>query len=62
MRFQTLRIITPAMVLPGLEVDGKGASRNSEFAQMQGAEKICEHPQRGLPAYPTSPRRICTIC
>jgi hypothetical protein len=36
-----------------------GAIKNSEFAQMQGAGKICEHPLRGLPAYPTSPRRIC---
>jgi len=45
-----------------------GISKNSEFAQMQGAERIlqrricmickqeifCEHPLRGLPAYPTS--------
>jgi hypothetical protein len=29
---------------------------------MQGAEKICEHPLRGLPAYLTSPRRIWFIC
>jgi len=32
--------------------------KNSEFAQMQGVEKICEHPLRELPAYPASPRRI----
>jgi len=25
---------------------------------MQDVEKICEHPLRGLPAYPTSLRRI----
>ncbi|MDP1636238.1 MAG: hypothetical protein Q8L69_16340, partial [Gallionellaceae bacterium] len=39
-----------------------GISKNSEFAQMQGAKKICEHPLRGLPAYPASPRRIWVIC
>jgi hypothetical protein len=31
-------------------------------SRQQGVEKICEHPLRGLPAYPTSPRRICFIC
>jgi hypothetical protein len=36
----------------------KGVSKNPKFAQMQGAKKICEHPQCGLPAYPTSQRRI----
>jgi len=36
----------------------KDTSKKLEFAQMQGAEKICEHPLRGLPAYPTSQRRI----
>ncbi len=32
----------------------EGASKNADFAQMQGVEKICEHLLRGLPAYPTS--------
>jgi hypothetical protein len=35
-----------------------GASKYSEFAQMRGVKKICEHPLRGLPAYHTSPRSI----
>lgn len=39
-----------------------GTSKNSEFAQMQGAEKICEHTLRVLPAYPTLQRRIWVIC
>ena len=26
--------------------------------RQQGMEEICEHPLRGLPAYPTSQRRI----
>ncbi len=30
-------------------------------SRQQGAEKICEHPLRGLPAYPTSQRRIWGI-
>ena len=45
-----------------MHVEQKGVSRSSEFAQMQGAEKICEHPLCGLPAYPTSLRRIRVIC
>ncbi len=40
----------------------KSIFKNLEFAQMQGAGKICEHPLCGLPAYPTSPRRIYIIC
>jgi|GEM_PF-6983573 len=39
-----------------------GASKNSKFAQTQGARKFCEHPLRGLPAYPVSLRCIWIIC
>ena len=31
-------------------------------SRQQGAEKICEQPLRGLPAYPASQRRIWLIC
>jgi hypothetical protein len=31
-------------------VPAQGISKNSEFAKMQSAEKICEHPLCGLPA------------
>lgn len=36
-----------------------GVYKNLVFAQMQDVEKIFEHPQRGSPAYPASPRRKC---